>query len=395
MEQQYAGAGDGEDMGTGLNIDGSGNVYITGTVTTATNVDIITIMYNSSGTQQWVSTYDGTGSTYDSGADIVVDGSGNVYITGSSYNNGDNTDVITIKYNSSGTQQWATRYDHTTHLNDAGVKITYSSNVVTVSGVVQFSSTRYKYGVLTYNASTGAQISGSISTATTVGIDQVNDMVQDASGNVYIAGAIPVTGQGYNYDVIKLNTSLAIAWERTYNGGSSLNDIANGIQVDGSGNVYVTGYTTSSTEGKNIATIKYNSSGTQQWVEIYNDTLDGDDAGNAIVLDNSGNIVVTGYVTTAMDSTDYFTIKYNTSGTEQWSILSDGLKHMSDVATSIAIDSTGDIIVSGVSQTADTVFEYRTVKFVEKEIITPTDYYSEVPAVNFAFYENHGQLINT
>ncbi|MFH0893730.1 MAG: SBBP repeat-containing protein [Bacteroidota bacterium] len=393
--QQYAGAGNGEDMGTGLYIDGSGNVYITGTVTTATNVDVITIKYNSSGTQQWVSTYDGTGSTYDSGADVVVDASGNVYVTGSSYNGSSNTDVITIKYNSSGTQQWATRYDYTAHLNDAGVKVSYSSNIVLVSVVVQYNTTTYKYGVLQYNATTGAITAGRVSSSSTTGIDQVNDMAIDASGNIYIAGATPVTGQGYNYDIIKLNSTLGIDWERTYNGGSSLDDIANGIVVDGSGNVYVTGYSTNSTEGKNIATIKYNSSGTQQWVEIYNDTLDGDDAGNSIVKDNAGDIIVTGYVTTAMDSTDYFTIKYNSSGTEQWSILSDGLKHMSDVATNIAIDSTGDIIVTGVSQTSDTTFEYRTVKFVEKEIITPTDYYSEEPAVNFAFYENHGQLINT
>jgi len=39
--QQYNGAGNGDDMALGLYIDASGNVYITGTVTTATNVDAI------------------------------------------------------------------------------------------------------------------------------------------------------------------------------------------------------------------------------------------------------------------------------------------------------------------------------------------------------------------
>jgi len=80
--QQYNGAGNGDDMALGLYIDASGNVYITGTVTTATNVDAITIKYNSSGTQQWLTTYNGTGSAFDSGTDLTTDASGNVYITG-------------------------------------------------------------------------------------------------------------------------------------------------------------------------------------------------------------------------------------------------------------------------------------------------------------------------
>ena len=102
--QQYNGAGNGNDMAVGLYIDASGYVYITGTVTTATNVDAVTIKYNSSGTQQWLTTYNGTGGAFDTGADIITDASGNVYITGSSYNASGNADIITIKYNSSGTQ---------------------------------------------------------------------------------------------------------------------------------------------------------------------------------------------------------------------------------------------------------------------------------------------------
>lgn len=121
--QQYNGAGNGNDMAVGLYIDASGYVYITGTVTTSTNVDAVTIKYNSSGTQQWLTTYNGTGSAFDTGADIITDASGNVYITGSSYNASGNADIITIKYNSSGAQQWVSRYDYTAQLNDAGSKI--------------------------------------------------------------------------------------------------------------------------------------------------------------------------------------------------------------------------------------------------------------------------------
>jgi hypothetical protein len=220
-------------------------------------------------------------------------------------------------------------------------------------------------------------------------------MVQDASGNVYIVGATPVTGHGYDMDVIKVNSSLGIAWERTYNGAGSLDDIGKGIAVDGSGNVFVTGYTTTSTHGKDIVTIKYNSSGTQQWVNTFDDANHGNDEGDEMAIDASGNIYVTGYITTANDKADYYTIKYNGSGTEIWNIHNDGAAHLNDKAVNIAIDNNGDIVVTGTSETAPNTYQYCTVKYVEKSVITPSDYYGESPQNSFSYYLNSGQIKNT
>ena len=87
--KQYDGGGNGPDVATGLYIDGSGNVYITGFTTTTTNVDMITIKYNSSGTQQWISQYNGSGNGYDGGADISGNANG-IFVTGSTYNSSGN-----------------------------------------------------------------------------------------------------------------------------------------------------------------------------------------------------------------------------------------------------------------------------------------------------------------
>jgi hypothetical protein len=120
---QYAGAGGGQDIGTSLYIDNSGNVYITGTAaTSAFNYDIVLIKYQSDGTQAWAQTYNSSGFNYDTGSDITMDGAGYIYVTGGSYNSSLTYDIVTLKYNSSGTLVWSLITD-IYNFNDLGVRI--------------------------------------------------------------------------------------------------------------------------------------------------------------------------------------------------------------------------------------------------------------------------------
>ena len=135
----------------------------------------------------------------------------------------------------------------------------------------------------------------------------------DASGNVYVTGASVGSGTGKDYATIKYNSSGIQQWVARYNGPGNSDDVATAIAVDGSGNVYVTGYSTGSSSGFDYATIKYNSSGTQQWVDRYNGPGNGNDeivSPGAIAIDGSGNAYVTGESTNLNGDYDYATIKY-------------------------------------------------------------------------------------
>ena len=395
--RQYAGSGNGADFAGGLYVTNT-DVYLTGAVTTGTNLttDVITMRYSSAGVLQWATTYNGTGNSFDSGKFIVTDGSNNVYITGSSYNASGNFDFVTIKYSSTGAQQWVSLYDYSAGLDDAGINIaTMTSNVV-VTGAVTSATNNYKVATLTYAQSTGSLTAINVGTATTTSsITAVTDLGKDVSGNIYIVGSTYVSGQNQNYYVQKLSNTLATIWTYTYNSASNLDDIAKGVGIDASSNVYLTGYSTSSTQGRDITTVKLNSSGVQQWVQTINGTTNGDDEGADMVIDATNNIYITGYTNSStINKADYYTVKYNTAGTKIWDIQTDG-NHLNDNATNMALDSLNNIIITGQSETAPNVYQFLTTKYVQMDVITPTDFNAELPSANFKYYENKGQLVTT
>jgi len=101
---RYNGSGNGEDQANAVAVDSAGNVYVTG-FSYGTLSDYATIKYDSSGNQLWAARYNGPGNDEDRANAMAVDAAGNVYVTGESWDSGV-TDYATIKYDSSGNQVW-------------------------------------------------------------------------------------------------------------------------------------------------------------------------------------------------------------------------------------------------------------------------------------------------
>ena len=97
--------------------------------------------------------------------------------------------------------------------------------------------------------------------------------------------------------------------------------------MDGSGNVYVTGYTNggldgnTSAGGSDIFLVKYDSAGTKQWTRQLGTA--SDDYGEGVAVDGSGNVYVTGGTLGGLDGNtsaggaDIFLVKYNSDGVKQ------------------------------------------------------------------------------
>jgi hypothetical protein len=89
----------GTSEGNAIAVDSANSVYVTGYSSgTNSTTDIVTIKYGSSGNQSWVQRYNGPGNGNDAGNAIAVDHAGNVYVTGYETTAAGGTEIVTIKY---------------------------------------------------------------------------------------------------------------------------------------------------------------------------------------------------------------------------------------------------------------------------------------------------------
>jgi uncharacterized delta-60 repeat protein len=361
---RYNGPGSGIDLARSIAVDGSGNVYVTGeSVGSGTSYDYATIKYNSSGVEQWVQRYNGPGNDNDRAYSLAVDGSGNVYVTGWSWGSGTSYDYATIKYNSSGVEQWVQRYNGPGNSTDwaNSIAVDGSGNVY-VTGESWGSGTYSDYATIKYNPA-GVQQWVQRYNGPGNGSDRADSIAVDGSGNVYVTGESVGSGTYYDYATIKYNSSGVQQWVQRYNGPGNDYDYAYSIAVDGSGNVYVTGYSWGGGTYSDYATTKYNPAGVQQWVQRYNGPGNGSNRADSIAVDGSGNVYVTGESEGSGTGHDYATIKYNPAGVQEWVQRYNGPGNDYDYAYSIAVDGSGNVYVTGESQGSGTSWDYATIKY--------------------------------
>jgi hypothetical protein len=194
--------------------------------------------------------------------------------------------------------------------------------------------------------------------------DYATAIAVDDAGNIYITGitgTIYSPGTYYDYATIKYDSAGGEQWVRRYNGPGNSGDWANAIELDGSGNIYVTGtsYNSSTYYDCDYATIKYDSAGNEMWVRRYNGPGNSGDEAHAIAVDGSGNIYVTG------GGWDYAIIKYDTNGNEIWVRRYDGPGNGWDWASAVAVDDSGNIYVTGGSRGSGTDDDYATIKYAQ------------------------------
>ena len=310
--------------------DAIGNVYITGYTASTTGIstvgshqpayagggDAFMAKFNSAGVLQWATYYGGAQTEY--GYAVAVDAVGNVYLAGSTTSaTGISTvgshqpawagsdDIFIVKFNSSGVRQWGTYYGGT------GSEHRCALAIDPISGNICL-----------------AAVTNSTSGISTVGSHQ------------------PVYGGGTNDRyIVQFNSSGVRQWG-TYYGGTGVEFVGATtycfIATDPSGNIYLAGYTTSTS---NISTVgshqpalvgtndlflaKFSSGGVRQWATYYGGT--GGEGIASVAVDGNGNSYLGGMTNSTSGITtvgsyqptiggfeDIVVAKFNSAGIRQW-----------------------------------------------------------------------------
>lgn len=357
--RQMGQGGVNSEGGNSIAVDNFGNVYATGifsgtadfdpgpdtfNLISAGGLEIFINKLDSVGNFLWAKQLGGMG--FDYGYSITVDCIGNVYTTGFFTSIGDfdpgpgtfylysgNYEGLFVsKLDSSGNFVWAKQMSGTGSANGLSIKVDCSGNLYTTGwfeGTVDFDPGSFTFNLTSLSLNSKnifvcrldtsgnfvwAKMFACLGPNYSIGIS----IAVDGSGNVYTTGGLVgtvdfdpglgtyyITSVGYgDVFVNKLDALGNLVWAKAIGGPN--NDYGKSIAVDGSGNVYTTGffdltadfdpgpatYNLTTAGMQEIFIIKLDSSGNFTWANQMGG-IDQEE-GNSIALDSFGNIYTTG-----------------------------------------------------------------------------------------------------
>jgi hypothetical protein len=278
--------------------DAAGNVYGAGYVSDGAifgaNLDILVVKFAPDGTQVWAQRYDGPVRGRDTARAAVVDGAGNVYVTGSSA--GNPSDWVTLKLTPDGRLQWERR------LNGAG----------------------------TFSA------------------DDPADMALLPDGNVVVTGVMQNSGDQITNDgeTIVYDPQGATVWRARFSDTAISHEILSDLDVDAAGRIAITG-TTALNAAPELqippapVTLRYDSRGTLlQRIPAGGDAIDVDATGGFRVVAGSSFMTGEAPLVSAFDA----------AGTPLWQTRLTLSAGEFLVAPKVSAASTGQVTVAGTAR---------------------------------------------
>ncbi len=340
--------------------------------------------------EAWTRIYDGPGKRWDNAVACITDDHGNVYVAGNSTNTYGKSNFILLKYTSSGLLEWESKYvrqnyddvcETLTRDSDGNFYLAgyqrYSDRLVTVkinaggkpvwerilSGflldpypitavtdrdnnvIVRGDDFIYGTIIAKYDSSGVELLQRRF--VDFVSYFEANNLAIDKEGNLFLLGHV-YSGSD-DICVMKLTPQGDTLWSHVYNSG--LYDHGVDMEIDDSGNVFVTGETGGSPfvfHAYKYLTFKIGNDGIRKWERIHNGGGSGGDIAMNVMLGADGSVFVTGEASLGGDNTDITTIRYNSGGDSVWVRNVRGYGIMNDVGYGLCFDSRGNIVVSGI-----------------------------------------------
>lgn len=359
----YQGSGDDEDSAAALALDPEGNVYVCGwSDESGLGMEMLTMRVNPDGRIEWVETFGG-GDWDDAALDLCVCEDGKVVVTGyTSDSTLLNLDYCTIAYDAdSGRTLWVRSYNRTPE-NDEDVSVAICpgpEGSVCITGYSYDEGTDYDFVTIKYAADGNREWLRRYNNRPWIGDDYGSAIAFNDTADGFVVGGT-VYDDNHEYDYFTMMYSLGgdSVWARAYNRyPANSDDMLMSLVVDQGGNTYVTGTSDGEITDCDIATVKYSSSGAQQWVSRYDlDSLE--DGGVHLSVGAAGEVYVTGYASPAPADLDLSLLRLKgDDGSIQWAYnYDDPVAHNEDYGCRVL--SRGDSIYAAGSS-------FRTAQYMD------------------------------
>ncbi len=341
----------GKDVANSVITDSMGNVFVTGSsFQTFSGGNFTTVKYNSSGVQQWADHYSNTQASYKNyGLKLVIDRWQNIYAVGTTAIH--DGDLAVCKYNDTG-RIWAKNYEP------------YSFSTYDDYGVdMDVDTAGNFYANAKVNSPSGNLYDMYIMKCDSAGTKLFGENFTSASGDDYPT-AISVTPNGtlfalcnsfnffgsVTYDIFTINylSNFNHNWESKYNGLGNAADYGTFLKADNSNNTFVCG-TTDGGPNNDMVVYKQNQYGTRLWVTTYNGTANLNDTAISTAWLPNGVVVVTGKCKEIINSVakDAFVTMAIDSGTIIWTRKYFGADSIGAMPTQMTTDAEGNIYICG------------------------------------------------
>jgi hypothetical protein len=223
---------------------------------------------------------------------LKIDKQGNCYVLGTTWFPDSAKDIILIKINAEGDEEWRRTYDNPGH-----------------------------------------------------GDDIPTNMCLDPSGNIWVCGIAKTKADNADFLIVKFNPDGIPVADELFDGRDRLFDCASYIESDKFGNVFAVGYETTLDSGINMLLVKCRTDGSFSWKKTF--ASREMDVGNKLLVDDSCNVYICGTANNGMHTADILVQKYDSSGKKKWQLIYDGVLNQSDAGLHISADDSMFIYVSG------------------------------------------------
>jgi hypothetical protein len=347
------------DYGEVIDVDLNGNFFVAGYTLSIIdgNENLVLTKFDPLGNILWSKDWSTAYDEYAKG--VVVDSSGNVYVSGTQASSMGNYNMILLKFTNDGTIIWEKNWGTVSVDEGRDVKIDSSGNVFVVGfayGSVNGETHIGQYDVVLTKFSPDGTVLFTTQWGST-GNDYGEKLSIDATGSVFVAGSTsgvivgPDSGSTDMF-LTRLSNDGTIIWSRQYGTGDI--EMSDGVFVNTNGFIYTTGKTSGTMEGVShgsydLILTKFTDDGsilyTKQWGS------DGYDQTSGVIVHSDGSIYVTGSVFGSLDENiffqnyDIFLTKFSDDGSKIWSKQWGTIEN--DKATDLVEGINGNIYIAG------------------------------------------------